>query len=89
VTLLLKSVVPVWLLAVVGAILVGLLVAPRDYLVYLPVVLGVATLLTFCIQLGIRRKEGFVNRATASTAGVFVILAVATIVLAPIALAAA
>jgi hypothetical protein len=88
VTLLLKSVVPVWLLAVAGAVVVGVLVAPHDYLVYLPVVLGLATLLTFCIQLGIQKKEGFVIRVSASAAGVVVILAVATLVLAPIALAA-
>jgi hypothetical protein len=83
-----KSVVPVWLVAVLGAIAVAVLADPENYLVFLPVVLGVSTLLTFGIQLGIRRKEGYVNRVTASATGAVVILALATIVLAPISFAA-
>jgi hypothetical protein len=83
-----KSVVPVWLVAVLGAVAVAVLADPENYLVFLPVVLGVTTLLTFGIQLGIRRKEGYVNRVTASATGAVVILAVATVVLAPIAFAA-
>jgi hypothetical protein len=83
-----KSVVPVWLVAVLGAIAVAVLADPENYLVFLPVVLGVSTLLTFGIQLGIRRKEGYVNRVTASATGAVVILAAATLVLAPLAFAA-
>jgi hypothetical protein len=83
-----KSVVPVWLVAVLGAVAVAVLADPENYLVFLPIVLGVTTLLTFGIQLGIRRKEGYVNRVTASATGAVVILAVATVVLAPIAFAA-
>jgi hypothetical protein len=83
-----KSVVPVWLVAVLGAVAVAVLAEPENYLVFLPVVLGVSTLLTFGIQLGIRRKEGYVNRVTASATGAVVILALATVVLAPIAFAA-
>jgi hypothetical protein len=79
-----KSVVPVWLVAVLGAVAVAVLAEPENYLVFLPVVLGVTTLLTFGIQLGIRRKEGYVNRVTASTTGAVVILVLATVVLAPI-----
>lgn len=83
-----KSVVPVWMVAVLGAVAVAVLADPENYLVFLPVVLGVSTLLTFGIQLGIRRKEGYVNRVTASATGAVVILALATIVLAPISFAA-
>ncbi len=83
-----KSVVPVWLVAVLGAVAVAVLAEPENYLVFLPVVLGVTTLLTFGIQLGIRRTEGYVNRVTASSTGAVVILALATVILAPIALAA-
>jgi hypothetical protein len=83
-----KSVVPVWLVAVLGAVAVAVLADPENYLVFLPVVLGVSTLLTFGIQLGIRRKEGYVNRVTASATGAVVILALATVVLAPISFAA-
>ena len=83
-----KSVVPVWLVAVLGAISVAALAEPENYLVFLPVVLGVTTLLTFGIQLGIRRKEGYVNRVTASVTGAVVVLILATIVLAPISFSA-
>ena len=83
-----KSVAPVWLVAVLGAISVAVLAEPENYLVFLPVVLGVTTLLTFGIQLGIRRKEGYVNRVTASVTGAVVVLILATIVLAPISFSA-
>ncbi|MBF4635528.1 hypothetical protein ITJ38_14020 [Agreia pratensis] len=87
-SLLMKSVVPVWLVAVLGAVSVAVLAEPENYLVFLPVVLGVTTLLTFGIQLGIRRKEGYVNRVTASVTGAVVILILATVVLAPISFSA-
>jgi hypothetical protein len=82
-----KSVVPVWLVAVIGAVAVAVLTDPEHYLVFLPVVLGVTTLMTFGIQLSIRRKEGYVNRVTASVTGAVVILGIATLILAPIAFA--
>lgn len=87
-SLLIKSVVPVWLLAAVGAVVVGLVASAADDLVYLPVVLAASVLLTFCVQLGIRRPEGFVNRVTASITGVVVVLAIGTLVLVPFAFAA-
>ena len=80
-----KSVVPVWLVAAIGAVAVGVFADPRNYLVFLPVVLGVATLLTFGIQLGIRRKEGYVNRVTASTTGEVVILGLVSALFFPVA----
>lgn len=85
-SLLLKSVVPVWVLAVAGTVVVGLLASAADDLVYLPVVLAGAVLLTFCVQLAIRRPEGFVNRVTASITGVVVVLAIGTLVLVPFAI---
>lgn len=80
-SLLIKSVVPVWLLAVAGTVAVGAVASTADDLVLLPVVLAAAALLTFCVQLGIRRPEGFVNRVTASITGVVVVLAIGTLVL--------
>jgi peptidoglycan/LPS O-acetylase OafA/YrhL len=49
---------------------------------------GAHIALTFGIQLGIRRKEGYVNRVTASVTGAVVILILATVVLAPISFSA-
>lgn len=76
----LASILPVWGLVLIGAILVGLLAAPK-YLILLPIVLAAAVLLTFCLQLARRQKEGFVSRLYWSIGGAFVILAVATVVL--------
>lgn len=69
-----------WLAALVGALLVGLL-AGEGFLTWIPVVAAAAVLLTFVIQLSLQRKEGLVNRMIASVGGVLVILAVTTVVL--------
>lgn len=87
-TLLLKSVVPVWLVAVIGSVVVGVFVDRHEYLVYLPVVLGLVTILTFCIQLAVQKTDGYVIRVTASAAGSVLILGIATLILAPISLSA-
>ena len=81
VNLLIKSATPVWLLALIGAVLVGVLSHPGQYFVMLPVVLGVIVILTFVVQLVIVQPAGFVDRVAASIAGSMVILAVASLVL--------
>ncbi|NEM92325.1 hypothetical protein [Galbitalea soli] len=80
----LPSILPVWLAAVVGAVLVGVLSHPTDYFTGLSLVLAAGTLLTFIVQLALRSKEGLVLRVMASIGGVIGILAVATAVLAPL-----
>jgi len=81
------TVIPVWLCAGVGALLVGLFSPASQYLTWLPIVLAVAIFLTFCIQLALVQKEGLVNRMTASLVGSAIILAAATAILAPLSLA--
>lgn len=76
----LRSVIPVWVVALVGAVVVGI-VAPDAAFVWLPVVMAGSILLTFAVQLGLSRKEGLVSRIVASLAGALVILVVATFVL--------
>ena len=76
------SILSVWLLAAVGAVLVGLFSPPGERLIWLPIVLAGAIIVTFSIQLGIQRKEGFVTRVMASVGFSVVILAVATAVMA-------
>jgi multisubunit Na+/H+ antiporter MnhB subunit len=73
----LRSILPVWLGAIVGAVLVGVL-APDAAFTWLPVVMAGAVLLTFVIQLALQRKEGLVSRVAASIGGAVVVLAVAT-----------
>lgn len=77
----LTSVVPVWSLAIVGSILIGLLAPSAQYLGWLPLVLAADVLLTFCIQLAIVQKEGLVDRMMACLGGSVVILGIATLVL--------
>lgn len=72
------SVVPVWLIALVGAIVIGVFSPRAEYFTWLGVVMAVAVLATFAIQLATRRPEGFVVRAMASTGVSLVILALAS-----------
>ncbi|WP_349897760.1 hypothetical protein [Parafrigoribacterium soli] len=81
------TVIPVWLLTAVGALLVGLFSRPGEYLTWLPMVLAGAIFLTFCVQLAAVQKEGLVNRMTASLVGSVVVLAAATVILVPLSLA--
>ena len=76
----LRSILPVWLAAAAGAVIVGLF-APDAAFTWLPVVMAGAILLTFVIQLALQRKEGLVSRVAASVGGAVVVLAVATGVL--------
>ena len=84
----LRTALPVWVLVVVGAVLVGLLAAPAEYLTWLPMVLGVAVLVTFSIQLAIVRRDGLVTRVMVSVGGSVVILFLATAILGVVAVAA-
>ena len=77
---LIASVVPVWVLALAGTIVVAVLSAPS--LTWLPIVLAVCVLATFGVQLAVARKEGLVTRMIASIGGAVVIVGLATAVLA-------
>ena len=73
----LRSILPVWLAAAACAVLVGLF-APDAAFTWLPVVMAVMVLLTFVIQLALRRKEGLVLRVSFSVGGAVIVLAAAT-----------
>ena len=73
-----SSVLPVWVLSLIGAVVIAV-VLPRDqYLTWVAIVLAGAVILTFLIQLGIRRTQGFVVRAMASIGISALILAIAS-----------
>lgn len=78
----LASILPVWALAIVGAVLIGVIVDPGEYFTWLPIAFAAAIISAFTIQLAIRRKEGFVTRVMVSSGGALVVLAAATGVLA-------
>ena len=76
------SVAPVWLGSIAAAFIIGFVAAPADRIEWIAITLAAAIIVTFVIQLAIRRKEGFVVRAMASIGGSMFVLAVATAVLA-------
>lgn len=80
-TLKLASITPVWLLVVVASVLVGALTPGFEFFTWLPIVLATSVVLTFCVQLGIQRKEGFNGRLALSSTGSLVIVAVAAAIL--------
>jgi purine-cytosine permease-like protein len=83
----LRTVVPVWALALVGAVVVIIAVPGADHLQALQTVMVGAVFATFGIQLAIVQKVGFVDRVMASLVGAAVILAIATAVVAVVAAA--
>ena len=77
----LRSVIPVWVVALAGAIAVGVFAASAS-LTWLPIVLAGSVLLTMAIQLALQRKEGLVTRMMASLGGALLICALASGILA-------
>ncbi len=78
----LRSVIPVWVIALGGVMLVGVF-APRGSdtggpFAWLPIVLAGSVLMTMAIQLALQRKEGLVTRMMASLGGALIICAVAS-----------
>lgn len=76
------SVVPVWLAAIVAAVVIGLLSLPEQRFAWVGISLAGAIIATFVIQLAIQRKEGYVVRAMASIGGAIVVLGVASAIFA-------
>ena len=76
------SIIPVWVLVLVAAVIIGAVSVGDEFYTWLPIALGATIILTFVVQLSLRTKEGFVGRLVLSTVGAMVILAVATAVLA-------
>ena len=75
------SVLPIWLLALVLAVLVAFFAGPA-FLTWSPVALGVLVLVTFALQLALQQKEGFVIRLAASLSGAALIITIAGVLLA-------
>jgi hypothetical protein len=81
VTLKLASIVPVWILVLAATLTVAALTEGLTFFTWLPIVLAASIILTFCVQLGIQRKDGFNDRLALSAGGAFVIVATAAIIL--------
>jgi hypothetical protein len=76
------SVLPIWLLSLAAALVIGFAAPAGAYVTWVPIAFAGTVVATFIIQLAIRRKEGLVLRAMASIGVSLLILAAATGVLA-------
>lgn len=69
-----------WAVAVVMGVLVTVLVPGQARFQWLALAVGVATLVTFALQLGTAQREGFITRTAFSVAGSVVIIAVIDVI---------
>jgi ABC-type iron transport system FetAB permease component len=76
----LSSVLPVWALAVVGAVLV-LVFASKDAFAWLLLVFVASVFVSFALQLATRTKDGLVERISIASTGSFVVVLVTSVVL--------
>jgi hypothetical protein len=81
VTLKIASVLPIWILVAIASLIVALVTPGYEFFTWLPIVLAGSIVLTFCVQLAIRRKEGFNGRLNLSASGALIIVAVAALIL--------
>lgn len=72
------SVIPVWTLVVIGAILVGMYAPHARAVSWIPIVMFGGIMATFAIQLALDEKRGLVNRVIVSLGGAVILLAAAT-----------
>lgn len=75
------SIIPVWVLAVAGALVIALTPAREQFWSWIPLAFGLSIVATFAIQIATRTPEGYVHRATVSILGSLAVFAVATLVL--------
>jgi hypothetical protein len=76
----LSSVLPVWALAVIGAVLVGLYATERPF-PWLLLVFVACVLVSFALQLATQTKDGLVERISIASTGAFIVVLAATVVL--------
>ncbi|MGA0566935.1 hypothetical protein ACO2Q7_06365 [Rathayibacter sp. KR2-224] len=76
------SVVSVWAATAIAVVLVGVFAGRQAYLGWLGVAMAASILVSMCVQLATQEKHGFVMRMGASLSGSFVVVALATLVLA-------
>ena len=70
-----------WILVLAATVTVAIVTPGFEFFTWLPIVLAASIVLTFCIQLALRRKEGFNGRLNLSAGGSFLIVAVAALIL--------
>jgi hypothetical protein len=80
----LTSIVPVWVLVVIGIVLIGILSPRSAYLDSLSIVLAASVIATFIAQLALSQKGGLVMRMMLSIGGSAGLVLIGTLVLLPL-----
>ena len=75
------SIVPAWILAIVGAVLIAVTALRTEWTLWVPVVCGLGVIVALALQVATRRPDGFILRASVAVCGVVVIFAAASLVL--------
>jgi hypothetical protein len=75
------SIVVVWALAVLAAVLVGAFSPGTEAAAWLGISFAGCTIIALVVQLATRQKDGYIDRLAMSVTGALVVLAVATVVL--------
>ncbi|HWK19619.1 MAG TPA: hypothetical protein VNR37_02475 [Microbacteriaceae bacterium] len=75
------SIVPAWILAIVGAVLIAVTALRTEWTLWVPVVCGLGVIVALALQVATRKPEGFILRASVAVCGVVVVFAVASLVL--------
>lgn len=78
----LLSVLPVWVLTLAAAVVIGVTSAPEQRITWVGITFAAAVVASFIVQLAIQKKEGFVVRTMASIGVSLIILAITSGVLA-------
>ena len=68
----------VWVLALAGVGVIATTAEPGQSIAWIGLTAAVCTIATLAIQIGTGRKEGYVDRVTASIVGTVVVLGAAT-----------
>ena len=68
--------VTAWVVAAAVGVLVTVLVPAEERFSWLAFAVGASTLVTFALQLGTARREGFITRVSFSVAGSVLVIAV-------------
>lgn len=74
------SIIAVWVLAMLGAVAIGLTPARDAYWTWIPVAFGLCVVATLAIQVFTKTPTGYVHRAVVSILGALVVFVVATVV---------
>lgn len=76
-----RSIIPVWVFAVVGAVLVAVTGARDNFWTWIPVAFGLTVVVTLAAQIATRTPEGYIHRAVMSILGSLLVFVVATVIL--------